>query len=114
MQFIASFTGIHTLAWGLPHNGMEWIVIGVIALLIFGKRIPTMARGIGQGIKEFKSGLKSGEQEADALFFVEIFDDLENLLDDLRREPHRRLVEQDHLRPRHQRAADGAHLLLAA
>jgi sec-independent protein translocase protein TatA len=74
MQFIASFTGIHTLAWGLPHNGMEWIVIGVIALLIFGKRIPTMARGIGQGIKEFKSGLKSGEQEADAAIVADAKD----------------------------------------
>ena len=41
-------------------------------------------------------------------------DDLENLLDDLRRKAHRRLIEQDHLRPRHQRAADRAHLLLAA
>jgi hypothetical protein len=40
--------------------------------------------------------------------------DLEDFLDDLRREPHRRLVEQDHLRLRHQRAADRGHLLLAA
>lgn len=71
MQFVPSFSGLHTLAWGLPHNGMEWIVIGVIALLIFGKRIPTMARGIGQGIKEFKSGLKGGEEEAEAAAAVE-------------------------------------------
>src|SRR5207244_10478910 len=45
---------------------------------------------------------------------VETSHDLEDLLDDLRGKPHRRLVEQDHLRPRHQRAADRAHLLLAA
>ncbi len=34
--------------------------------------------------------------------------------DDLRREPHRGLVEQDHLGARHQGAAERAHLLLAA
>ena len=45
---------------------------------------------------------------------IEVADDLEDLLHELRRQPHRGLVKQDHLRPRHQRAADGAHLLLAA
>jgi hypothetical protein len=45
---------------------------------------------------------------------VEVLHDLEHLLDDLRREAHRRLVEQHHLRVGHQRAADRAHLLLAA
>jgi sec-independent protein translocase protein TatA len=56
----------HTLAWGLPHNGMEWIIIGVIALLLFGKRLPGVARSLGQGIVEFKKGIKGGGQEADA------------------------------------------------
>ena len=59
-------------------------------------------------------GVLLGEQERHAFLVVEVFDDHENLLDDLRRQPHRRLVEQDHLRARHQRAADRAHLLLAA
>ena len=36
------------------------------------------------------------------------------LLDDHRRQPHRRLVEQQHPRPGHQRATDRHHLLLAA
>jgi hypothetical protein len=40
--------------------------------------------------------------------------DLENLFDDLRSETHGWFVEQDHLRARHQSAADRAHLLLAA
>ena len=50
----------------------------------------------------------------DTLSSVEIAHDLENLLDDLRCESHRRLVEQDHRRLRHQRPADRRHLLLAA
>jgi hypothetical protein len=40
-------------------------------------------------------------------------DDLERALDDVRREAERGLIEQDELRPRHQRAADCKHLLLA-
>src|SRR5512147_998571 len=40
--------------------------------------------------------------------------DLEDLLDELRREPHRGLIQQDHPRPRHERAPDRGHLLLAA
>src|SRR5262249_44820157 len=43
-------------------------------------------------------GVLLGEQERDAFLLVEAVHDLENFLDDLRGEPHRRLVEQDHLR----------------
>ena len=59
-------------------------------------------------------GVLFGQKKRNAFFLVEVLHDVENLLDDLRRQTHRRLVEQDHLRARHQRAADRAHLLLAA
>src|SRR5436190_589456 len=59
-------------------------------------------------------GVLLGEQEGDTLLAVEVLHDLEDLLNDLRRQSHRRLVEQDHFRPRHQRPSDRAHLLLAA
>uniref|UniRef100_A0A7C2JYU4 Twin-arginine translocase TatA/TatE family subunit n=1 Tax=Schlesneria paludicola TaxID=360056 RepID=A0A7C2JYU4_9PLAN len=42
---------------GLP----EMIVFGVIALLLFGKRLPDVARSLGQGIVEFKKGLRGDE-----------------------------------------------------
>src|SRR3954451_18865009 len=45
---------------------------------------------------------------------VDLPDDREDLRDQLRRQPHRGLVEQQQLRPSHQRPADGQHLLLAA
>ena len=45
---------------------------------------------------------------------VELADDLEDLLDDDRREAHRRLVEENEDGLGHQRAADRHHLLLAA
>src|SRR6267143_1968431 len=53
------------------------------------------------------------EQKTHLLLLIEVLHDLEDLLDDLRREPHRRLVEQDHARMGHQRAPKGGHLLLA-
>ncbi len=44
------------LAW-MPSGG-EWIVIAGIALLLFGNRLPGVARSLGRGINEFKRGLK--------------------------------------------------------
>jgi sec-independent protein translocase protein TatA len=41
----------------------EWIVIGVIGLLLFGKRLPEVGRSLGKGIVEFKKGLKGIEDD---------------------------------------------------
>ena len=53
------------------------------------------------------------EQDRRALG-VDVGDDLEDLLDEDRREAERRLVEEEQLRAGHERATDGEHLLLAA
>ena len=43
---------------GLP----ELMVILVVAVLLFGgKKIPELAKGLGEGIKNFKSALKTEE-----------------------------------------------------
>ncbi len=43
----------------------QWIVIGVVVLLLFGgKKIPELMKGLGGGIKEFKKATKEEEEEA--------------------------------------------------
>ena len=47
---------------GLP----ELLVILVVAVLLFGgKKIPELAKGLGEGIKNFKSALKTDEHDDD-------------------------------------------------
>ena len=52
-----------TLAiFGLP-SGAEWFIILAIGLLLFGRRLPEVGRSLGQGIVEFKKGLKGVQDE---------------------------------------------------
>jgi len=47
---------------GLP----ELLVILVVAVLLFGgKKIPEVAKGLGEGIKNFKNALKTEEHNVD-------------------------------------------------
>jgi sec-independent protein translocase protein TatA len=42
---------------------MEIVVILAIALLLFGgKKIPELAKGLGEGIRNFKDSLKAPEE----------------------------------------------------
>lgn len=42
------------------------IVIGAIVVFLFGaKRLPELARSLGKSSREFKKGLKEGEQESE-------------------------------------------------
>lgn len=41
----------------------ELLLLGGLALLLFGgKKLPEMMRGLGQGVKEFKSGMNEPPQ----------------------------------------------------
>ncbi len=57
------------LAFGLQLP--ELIVIGLLALLIFGKRLPDVARSLGRGVVEFKKGLRGIETDVDEAVEVE-------------------------------------------
>lgn len=48
----------------IPHIGtQELLIILVIALLLFGRRLPEVGRSLGRGIVEFKRGVKGLEDE---------------------------------------------------
>ena len=51
----------------MPQLGM-WelmVILGIAVLLFGGKKIPEVAKGLGEGIRNFKSALK-GEDKAPA------------------------------------------------
>lgn len=39
------------------------LILAVVLLLFGGKKIPELMRGMGKGIKNFKDGMKNGEEE---------------------------------------------------
>lgn len=45
---------------------MELIIVGIVALLLFGKRLPEVARSLGKGITEFKKGVRGIEDEVES------------------------------------------------
>jgi sec-independent protein translocase protein TatA len=46
----------------------ELILVFLIIVVLFGaSRIPQIGRGLGEGIRNFKKGLKGGESEAEQI-----------------------------------------------
>ncbi|HEX6960826.1 MAG TPA: twin-arginine translocase TatA/TatE family subunit [Lacipirellula sp.] len=50
-------SGSYLLAFGTP-GPMEMLIVGMVVLLLFGNRLPSVMRSLGVGITEFKKGIK--------------------------------------------------------
>lgn len=49
-----------------PNLGpMEMMVVMLVAVLLFGKRLPEVGRSLGKGIVEFKKGIRGIEDDLD-------------------------------------------------
>lgn len=44
-------------------NPVELMVVGIVAVLLFGRRLPEVGRSLGKGIVEFKKGLRGMEDD---------------------------------------------------
>lgn len=53
---------VHLLAFGMP-SGIEWVIVLVVALLLFGRRLPEVMRGLGGGVREFRKGIEGSDDE---------------------------------------------------
>ena len=53
---------LQPLAIGMP-GPFEWVIIAGLALMIFGNRLPSLARNAALGIRGFKQALKDVEDE---------------------------------------------------
>ena len=42
------------------------IILGMVVLLLFGNRLPSVMRSLGEGITEFKKGIKGGDSDPNA------------------------------------------------
>jgi len=52
----------------MPHIGpMELVLIFLVVVLLFGgKKIPEIAKGLGKGIRDFKSSLAGNDEKDEA------------------------------------------------
>ena len=50
---------------GILPGGQElWLILIIVLVLFGGAKLPSLARGLGQSIKEFKKAQKDDEPEA--------------------------------------------------
>ena len=53
------------LLFGWAPGAFEIVIIGVVVLLLFGNRLPSVMRSLGRGVIEFKKGVQGVDDEDD-------------------------------------------------
>ncbi len=61
------------MAFGGMPGGWELLLVLAVALLIFGRRLPEIARNMGRSMSEFKKGIREAQDTKD-----EIINDVTN------------------------------------
>ena len=52
------------LLLGFLPSGSEWVIIALLILLLLGgKKIPELMKGLGKGVKSFKDGVNEAKEE---------------------------------------------------
>jgi len=59
----------------------ELVIILIIAVLLFGRRLPEIARGLGKSLTEFKKGVHEIEETKD-----DLISDVKNIKDEVAEE----------------------------
>ncbi len=53
-----------TMLFGFGMPGLpEMIIVGIVVLLLFGSRLPSVMRNLGRGVVEFKKGINGVDDE---------------------------------------------------
>lgn len=48
-------------------SGWHILVVGIVALLLFGNRLPEIARSLGRSLNEFKRGMREVGEDVDRI-----------------------------------------------
>ncbi len=56
------------MGFGSP---IHWLVFGIVAILLFGNRLPSVARSLGRSLVEFKKGMNELESEFKSSIYSE-------------------------------------------
>ena len=71
MEVVANLGG-GIMLLGFIASAWQWIIILAIVLLLFGNRLPMVARSLGRSLTEFKKGVKEvGDEEREELEQIE-------------------------------------------
>lgn len=42
----------------------QFVIVLIVVLILFGNRLPSVMRSLGEGITEFKKGIKGGDSDS--------------------------------------------------
>ena len=71
---------VQALAFWHP-GPLELVIILIVAVLIFGRRLPEIARSLGKSLTEFKKGINEAKETKD-----DLVDDVRQVKNDVVRE----------------------------